>query len=112
MQEYAKYARDTKSQEVTTYHLPEASQATAGGEYMLTILETQPVSFTVVQPTQTATGELVTVIANVQQPSRPSSASAKPTSYIVVDDQQPETSRQMIFNHLYLHLHNRRKVST
>ena len=88
----------TKSQEVTTYQVPEASQTTTGHEYILTILETQPVSIPVVQPTQTATGEPVTVIAKVQQPSRPSSASAQPTSYIVVDDQQPGTSRQMIFN--------------
>ena len=88
----------TKSQEVTTYQLPEASQATAGHEYILTIPETQPVSIPVVQPTQTATGEPVTVIAKVQQPPRPSSASAQPTSYIVVDDQQPGTPRQMIFN--------------
>ena len=41
----------------------------------------------VVQPTQTATGA-----------PRPSSASAQPTSYLVVDDQQPGTSRQMLFN--------------
>ena len=33
----------TKSQEVTTNQLPEASQATAGRDYTLTILETQPV---------------------------------------------------------------------
>ena len=71
----------TKSQEVTTFQLPEASQATAGHEYILTIPETQPVS-----------------IAKVQQPSRPSSVSAQPTSYVVMDDQQPGTSRQMIFN--------------
>ena len=88
----------TKNQEVTTYQLPEASQATTGCEYILTIPETQPVSIPVVQPTQTATGEPVTVIAKVQQPPRPSSASAQPTSYIVVDDQQPGTSRQMLFN--------------
>ena len=50
------------------------------------------------QPTQTETGEPVTVIAKVQQPSRPSSASAQPTSYVVVDDQQPGISRQMLFN--------------
>ena len=87
----------TKNQEVTTYQLPEASQATAGREYILTILETQPVSIPVVQPTQTATGEPVTAIAKVQQPSRPSSASAQPTSYAVVDE-QPGTSRQMLFN--------------
>ena len=88
----------TTSQEVTTYHLPEASQATAGREYVLTIPETQPVSIPVVQPQQTTTGQPVTVIAKVQQPLRPSSASAQPTSDIVVDDQQPGTSRQMIFN--------------
>ena len=86
------------SQQVTTYQLPEASQATAGREYILTIPETQPVSIPVVQPTQTATGEPVTVIAKVKQPPRPSSASAQPTSYVVVDDQQPGTSRQIIFN--------------
>ena len=39
-----------------------------------------------------------TVIAKVQQPSRPSSASAQLTSYVVMDDHQPGTSRQMIFN--------------
>ena len=90
----------TKSQEITTYQLPEASQATAGHEYILTIPETQPVSIPVVQPTQTATGGPVIVIAKVQQPPRPSSASAsaQPNSYIVVDDQQPGTSRQMIYN--------------
>ena len=75
----------TKSQEVTTCQLPEASQAIAGCEYILTIPETQPVSIPVVQPTQTATGEPVTMIAKVQQPSRPSSAH--------VADQQPGTSR-------------------
>ena len=52
----------------------------------------------VVQPTQTATREPVTVIAKVQQPPRPSSASGQPTSYVVVDDQQPGTSRQMLFS--------------
>ena len=88
----------TKSQEVTTFQLPEASQATAGREYILTIPETQPVSIPLVQPTQTAIGEPVTVTAKVQQPSRPSSASAQLTFYIVMDDQQPWTSRQMIFN--------------
>ena len=87
----------TKNQEVTTYQLPEASQATAGREYILTIPETQPVSIPVVQPIQTATGEPVTVIAKVQQPPRPSAASTQPTSYVVVDDQQPGTSRQYAF---------------
>ena len=87
----------TTSQEVTTYQLPEASQSTAAREYVLTIPETQPVSIPVVQPQQTTTGQPVTVIAKVQQPSGPSSSSAQPT-YVVVDDQQPGTSRQMLFN--------------
>ena len=60
----------TNSQEVSTYQLPQASRATARYEYMLTIPETQPVSIPVVQPTQIATGEPVTVIAKVQQPPR------------------------------------------
>ena len=64
----------TKSQEVTTYQLPEASQSTAGREYVLTILETQPVSIPVVQPQQTTTRQPVTVIAKVQQPSGPPSS--------------------------------------
>ena len=88
----------TKSQEVTTYQLPQTSQSTAGGEYVLTIPETQPVSIPVVQPQQTTTGQPVTVIAEVQQPLGPSSSSAQPTSYVVVDDQQPGTSRQILFN--------------
>ena len=88
----------TTSQQVTTFQLPGATQATAGREYILTIPKTQAVSIPVVQPTQIATTQPATVIAKVQQPSRPSSASAQPTSYVVVDDQQPGTSRQMIFN--------------
>ena len=88
----------TTSQQVTTFQLKEATQATAGLEYILTIPETQAVSILVVQPTQIATTQPATVIAKVQQPSRPSSASAQPTFYVVVDDQQPGTSRQMIFN--------------
>ena len=77
----------TTSHQVTTYQLPEASQATAGHEYILTIPETQPVSIPVVQPTQTVTGEPVTVITKVQQLPRPSSVSAHATSCVVVDDQ-------------------------
>ena len=50
---------------------------------------------------KTSTGEPVTVIAKVQQPPRPSSSSPSrqpATSYVVVDDQQPGSSRQMIYN--------------
>ena len=107
-----------KSKKVSTYQLPEASQSTAGQEYILTIPETQTVSIPVVQPTQTSTGEPVTVIAKVQQqqPQRPSSSSPSTqsaTSYVVVDDQHPGTSKQMIYNPpLQLHLHSRRRVST
>ena len=55
------------------------------------------------QLTETSTGEPVTVIAKVhqQQPPRPScsSPSTQPTtSYVVVDDQQPGSFRQMIYN--------------
>ena len=49
------------------------------------------------QPQQTTTRQPVTVIVKVQQTSGPSSLSVQPTSY-VVNDQQPGTSRQMIFN--------------
>ena len=88
----------TTSQEVTTYQHPEASQSTAGWEYILTIPETQPVSIPVVQPQQTTTGHPVTMIVKVKQPSGPPSSAAQLTSYVVVDDQPPGTSRQMIFS--------------
>ena len=88
----------TKSQEVTTFQLPKALQATAGREYISTIPETQPVSIPVVQPTQTATGEPVKVIAKVQQPSRPSLVSAQPTSYVIVDDQSINQSVVQVLN--------------
>ena len=84
----------TTSQQVTTFQLPQVTQATAGREYILTILDTRPVSVPVVQPTQIATPQPATVIAKVQQPQ---SASAQPTSYLAVDDQQPGTSRQLMF---------------
>ena len=88
----------TKSQEVTTYRLPEASQSTAGQGSILTILETQPVTIPVVQPQQTTTEQPVTVIAKVQQPLGPPSSAAQPTSYVVMDEQEPRMSRQIIFN--------------
>ena len=47
------------------------------------------------QPSQIATTQPATVIAKVQQPPRP--ASAQPASFLVVDDQQPGTSRQLMF---------------
>ena len=88
----------TTSQHFTTFQLSEATQATTGCECILTIPETQAVSIPVVQPTQIAITQPDTVIAKVQQPSRPSSELAQLTSYVVVDDQQPGTSRQRIFN--------------
>ena len=88
----------TTIQQVTTFQLPQAKQATAGREYILPIPDTQPVSVPVVQPTQIATTQPATVIAKVQQPSRPSSVSAQPISYLVVDEQQPGTFRQLIFS--------------
>ena len=60
----------TTTQQVTTFQLPEATQATAGPEYILTIPDTQPASVTVVQPTQIAAPQPATVIAKVQQPQR------------------------------------------
>ena len=51
----------TKSQEVTTYPLPEASQATAGCEYILTIPETQPVRTS--QPVQPAESAQISSLA-------------------------------------------------
>ena len=92
-----------KSKKVTRYQLPEASQSTAGQEYILTIPKTQTVSILVVQPTQTSTEEPVTVIAKIQQqqPQRPSSSSPSTqpaASYVVVDDQHPGTSRQPPFS--------------
>ena len=38
-----------------------------------------------------------TVIAKVHQPPRPASVSAPPASFLIVDDQQPGTSRQLMF---------------
>ena len=87
----------TTTQQVTTFQLVEATQATAGYEYILTIQDSQPVSVPVVQPTQIATTQPATVIAKVQQPQGPASASAQPTSYLFVDDQQPGASRQLMF---------------
>ena len=56
----------TTSQQVTTFQLPEATQAIAGHEYILTILDSQSVSIPVVQPQQIATTQPATVIAKVQ----------------------------------------------
>ena len=86
----------TTSQQVTTFQLPQATQATAGHEYIRTIPD-QRVSVPVMQPTQIATTQPATVIAKVQQPQGPASASAQPTPSLVVDDQQPGTSRQLLF---------------
>ena len=89
--------RVTTSQQVTTFQVPEATQATAGREYILIIPDTQPVSIPVVQPSQIATTQPATVITKVQQPPQPASVSAQPASFLVVDDQQPWTSRQLMF---------------
>ena len=85
----------TTSQEVTIYQLPEASQSTAGPEYILTIPETQAVSSPVVQPQnyhRTACYSDCEITATIGA----SISTAQP--YVVLDDQQPWTSRQMIFN--------------
>ena len=48
----------TTTQQVTTFQLPEAKQAVAGSEDILTIPDTQAVSIPVVQPTHIATTQL------------------------------------------------------
>ena len=57
----------TTTQQVTTFQLPEATQATAGYEYVLRILDTQQVSTPAVQEKQMATPQQPTLIAKVQQ---------------------------------------------
>ena len=81
----------TTIQQVTTFQLPEATQATAGCEYTLTILDTQPVTIPVLQPTQIATTQPATVVSKVQQPSRPSLASAD-VQFESIKDCQPTFS--------------------
>ena len=93
-----KYSTRPKNARDRSPQVNRSQQDTAGHEYILTIPDPQSVSIPVVQPQQIATTQPATVIAKVQQPSRPSSASAQPTSYVVLDDQKPGTSRQMIFN--------------
>ena len=88
----------TTSQHVTTFQLPQATQPTAGREYMLTISDSQPVSVPVVQPAHIASTQPATVIGKVQQPQGPASVSVQPMFYAVVDDQQPVTSRQLIYS--------------
>ena len=88
----------TISQQVTTFQLSEATQATAGRAYILSIPDSQPVSIPVVQTQQIATTQPATVIAKVQQPSRPSSANflcscGCPTAWdFQTDDFQPTFS--------------------
>ena len=53
------------TQQVTIFQLPEATQATSGCEYILTIPDSQPVSVPVVQPTQIATTQPATVIYQI-----------------------------------------------
>ena len=91
------YTREVTKAQVTIFQLPEATQATAGREYILTIPDTQQVSTPAVQPTQMAAPHQPTVIAKVQQPQRSASASSQPASFIIVDDQQPGPSRQLMF---------------
>ena len=76
----------TTTQQVTAFQVPEAIQAITGRGYIpYHILKA-------VQPSQIATTQPATAIAKVQQPPQPTSVSAQPASYIVVDDIQPGTS--------------------
>ena len=79
----------TKNQEVTTYQLPEASQATAGCEYILTIPETQAVSqcasvsadehTTVIFTLSTSTSTVTSAMFHYHEQSRPPSHSSQQT---------------------------------
>ena len=94
-----KNARDRPPQVKRSPHINfQKHQSTAGQEYILTIPETQTVSIPVVQHQQTSTGQPVTVITKLQQPSGPPSSSTQPATSYIVMDAQPGTSRQMIFN--------------
>ena len=86
----------TTTQQITTFQHLEATQATAGHEYILMIPDTQQVSTPAVQPTQKGAPQPPTVFVKVQ-PQRSASASSQPASFIVVDDQQPGPSRQLMF---------------
>ena len=119
--QYKAEERERRSQQFNrSSHCPEAMQATAGREYILTTPDTQPVCVPVVQPTQISTTQPATGIGKVQQPPRPASTSPQPASFLVVDDQQPGTSRQLMFtlspgktvNHLPLHQDSRETVNT
>ena len=74
--------------QVTTFQLPDVTQATAGHEYILTILDTQQVSTPAVQPSQIAAPQPLTVIAK-DQPQRSASAQSQPASFLVGDYQLP-----------------------
>ena len=77
----------TTSQQVTTFQLSEATQTIHTHH-----LRTSCAAFSDSHNTA------ATVIAKVQQPQGQVSVSAQPTSYLVVDDQQPGTPRQLMFN--------------
>ena len=86
----------TQEAQVTTFQLPEVTLATTRREYILTIPDTQQVSTPAMQPSQIATAQSPTVIVKVQ-PQRSASASSQAASFLVVDDQQPGPSRQLMF---------------
>ena len=85
----------TTTQEVTTFQLPDASHATTGREYNLTILDTQQVSTPAVQPTQIVAPQPPMMIAEVP-PQWSASASSQPAYFILVHDQQRGPSRQLL----------------
>ena len=98
--QYKAEERKRQSQEVTTFQLPEALQATAGREYILTENSTSLHSSCAAYTDSHR--RACYSDCQSKQPSRPSSVSAQPTSAnVVVDDQQPGFS-----THLQLHLHH------
>ena len=86
----------TQRDQVITLQLPQVTQVTTGHEYILTIPDTEQVSTPTVQPNQIAAPQSSTVIANVQPP-RSALVSSYLASFLVLDDQQPGPSRQLMF---------------
>ena len=86
----------TQQAQVTIFQLLEVTEATTGYEYILTIPDTQQISTQTVQSSQVAAPQPPTVVVKLQL-QRPSSASSQLASFLLVNDQQPGCSRQLMF---------------
>ena len=96
VKEFRRQVTTTLQAQVKTFQLPESTEVTTRPEYILLIRDTQQVSTPAMQPSPIAAPKPQTVIANVQ-PQRSSLASSQPATFLVVDDQQPGPSRQVMF---------------